>query len=185
MSVETFAGQVGRQDPETHSLVDRGAVSVILIAALGFLAPAVVWVIWGPTLTASGPPAIELQLLVWSALLALALPLLQIVIHIRRFGGDKVRGNRDGYPEATGAAARIARAHANLIESLVPFAAVVLSAHAGGVSNRITVAASVVYLAARLTHAISYVLGVTVVRSAAFYAGLGATAAIALEFSLR
>ena len=43
-----------------------------------------------------------------------------------------------------------------------------------------TAAAAVLYLAARLVHAGAYTLGITVIRSAAFYAGLLATAQIAL-----
>jgi uncharacterized MAPEG superfamily protein len=61
---------------------------------------------------------------------------------------------------------------------MTPFAVAVLTAHALHVSNRWTVAASALYLAARLVHATTYALGVTILRSAAFYAGVVATIVI-------
>jgi uncharacterized MAPEG superfamily protein len=57
-----------------------------------------------------------------------------------------------------------------MIESLAPFVAVVLAAHAVGVSNRWTVGASTMYLTARVVNALSYMIGVTIIRSSAFYA---------------
>jgi hypothetical protein len=44
-----------------------------------------------------------------AALLTLLLSLLQIIVHIRAFGGATVRGNRENYPEASGLAARVQR----------------------------------------------------------------------------
>jgi uncharacterized MAPEG superfamily protein len=131
------------------------------------------------------PGATELRMLAWSAVLSLVLPLVQIVTHARAVGGPMIRGNRDDFPVLTGFAARIPRAHANLIESLLPFAVVVLSGHAMGMaSTRVTVAASVVFLAARVVHAASYAAGIVVLRSAAFYAGLIATLVLAGEWPL-
>ncbi len=164
----------------THPLLDLGGTMTVLILAGAFLAPAVAWVKWGRTIEASPAAWFELRMLLWSALLGLLLPILQISLHIRRYGGSAIRGNRDFYPSAAGIAGRIARAHTNAIESLGPFAAVVLSAHALNVSNRWTVAASALYLAARAAHALTYALGVTIIRSSAFYAGWIATATIAV-----
>jgi len=166
---------------KAHSLADPGGLAVLLIVIAVFLTPAAAWIAWMSDSTAGTYQAIEIRMLVWSAILSLFLPLFQIVIHIRRFGGSAVRGNRDGFPPLDGIAARVSRAHTNMIESLVPFAAAVLSAHALGVSGRFTVAASAVYLAGRVVHAASYILGITVIRSAAFYAGTIATLVIAAQ----
>jgi len=159
----------------SHPIVDRGARQVLLLVVGLFVGPEVAWIAWGPTLAAAGSPSIESRVLLSSAVLALALPLTQIGLHIRAVGGDLVRGNRDGFPKLSGVAGRVARAHTNLLESLVPFAIVVSTAQACGVSTRLTVAASGMYLAARVVHATTYLMGVTVLRSAAFYAGVIAT----------
>jgi uncharacterized MAPEG superfamily protein len=165
--------------PAPHPLMDAGAAAMLLILIGAFIAPALAWVAWGGPFDGSPGRSFELRMLVWSALVSLLLPILLIGLEIRRNGGSAIRGNRDFYPRRSGVGARIARAHANAIESLAPFAAVVLAAHAAGVSNRWTVAASALYTAARATHALSYALGVTIVRSSAFYAGWIATATIA------
>ncbi len=162
------------------ALLDRGAAAVLAIVLGLFLAPELAWIAWGPALPSSAWPAIETRALVASALLALLLPLVQIVVHIRLVGGDAIRGNRDAFPALPGAAGRIVRAHANLVESFAPFAAVVLVAHAAGASSRTTAAAAVLYFAARLVHASTYALGITVIRSAAFYSGVIATIQIAV-----
>jgi uncharacterized MAPEG superfamily protein len=168
-----------------HSLVDRGALGVFLIVALVFFAPAAAWV----ELTSLAAPrmsgATELRMLVWSAMVSLLIPIVQIVTHARAVGGPMIRGNRDDFPVLTGFAGRIPRAHRNLIEALVPFAAVVLAGHAMGMtSTRVTVAASVVFLASRVVHAVSYAAGIVVLRSAAFYAGLSATLVLAGQLPL-
>ena len=127
---------------------------------------------------------VEARSLAAAALLALALPLVQIVLQVRELGGPAVRGNRVGFPAEAGAGGRIGRAHRNLVEGLVPFAAAVSAAQALGVSNAQTVGAAALFLVARLAHAISYAAGVTVLRSAAFYAGLIATTILALQLPL-
>ena len=154
---------------------------VLLLLASGFLAPTAVWLKWGKAMYTAADGSFELHMLICSALLALTLPILQIGLHIRRFGGSVIRSNRDFYPTAKGAAARVARAHANAIESLAPFAVVILSAHALSVSNRWTIAASALFFVARVMHSLTYVLGIRVIRSSAFYAAWIATAAIALN----
>ena len=165
--------------PLSQPLLDAGALVMLLILAVTFIIPALAWVQWGRPLAEQPGQLFELRMLVWSALLSLLLPVLQIGVEIRLHGGPAIRGNRDFHPRPAGFGARISRAHTNMIESLAPFTAVVLAAHAMGVSNRWTVAASALYLAARATHALTYALGVTIVRSSAFYAGWIATGTIA------
>jgi uncharacterized MAPEG superfamily protein len=114
----------------------------------------------------------ELFTLVALSLLALLLPVIYLFSYTRDVGVKAMLGNRDGLPERTGIAARGTRAHANLIENLVPFAGVVLSAQALGISNAITQAAAMVFLIARLIHLASYLAGVAVVRTIAYYAGI-------------
>jgi hypothetical protein len=92
----------------SHSLLDAGGTAMLLILVFAFIAPTFVWVVWGPP-PRDGLPAgiIELHMLLWSALLSLVLPVLQIGMHIRRYGGSLIRGNRDAYPRMAGVAGRI------------------------------------------------------------------------------
>lgn len=157
-----------------HSLADAGALAVLALLGAVFVLPYRLWLALAPPMVF--PAHFEMRMLLWSALIALVLPLLQIVVQIRRFGGTAIRGNRVGFPEDDGPGGRIARAHRNMTESLLPFAAAAVAVDVFGVSSRATAAAAGLYLAARLVHAVTYIAGITVLRSAAFYAGVLATA---------
>jgi uncharacterized MAPEG superfamily protein len=54
---------------------------------------------------------------------------------------------------------RANRAHVNAVENLVPFAAVVLIAHAAQVSTAVTANAAAVYFYARAAHAVVHITG--------------------------
>jgi uncharacterized MAPEG superfamily protein len=54
---------------------------------------------------------------------------------------------------------RANRAHLNAVENLAPFAAVVLIAHATGVSSAVTANCAAVYFYARLAHAVIHISG--------------------------
>ena len=83
-----------------------------------------------------------------------------------------------GYPERPPAqspwAVRLMRAHANAIENLAVFAALVLVAHLAGAHGEGTVLAAAVYFWARVVHALAYAFAVPYVRTLAFLAGFGA-----------
>jgi uncharacterized MAPEG superfamily protein len=163
-----------------YPVLDAGAIAVLMLLLGLFVLPMVLWAMNGTAASRAGA-VFELRALAWAALLATVWPVLQVLVQIRRFGGATIRGNRDRFAAADGFSGRIARAHANLVESLMPFAASVLVAHGLQVSNRWTVAASALNVAARLVHATSYALGVTIIRSSAFYAGVIATVIIACQ----
>ena len=120
----------------------------------------------------------ELFTLVALAALCLIMPGLYGPLRIRQVGGDALLGNREAVPAPTGAAGRGLRAHQNLIENLVPYAIVVLVAHVTGAENGITAGAAIVFLVARIVHAGSYLAGITMVRTAAYAAGVAATIVI-------
>ncbi len=54
---------------------------------------------------------------------------------------------------------RANRAHLNAVENFAPFAAVVLIAHATGVSNAVTVSCAAIYFYARLVHVVLHISG--------------------------
>jgi len=82
-------------------------------------------------------------------------------------------------------AQRLSKAHANAVENLVVFAALVLAAGVAGVSNPAIAGASIVYFWARLVHALAYTLGIPWVRTLAFAVGFGAQAVIAWQLLVR
>ena len=122
----------------------------------------------------------ELWMLLASAVLMLAMPMIYGPAFIRALGPAKMVGNRDNMPAIEGWFVRAKRAHANLGENLVPFAAVVLVADAAAVQNWWTATAAVVFFLARLAHFGSYVAGVGLPRTVAYAAGLLATLVIAV-----
>ena len=60
---------------------------------------------------------------------------------------------------------RANRAHVNAVENLVPFAVVVLVAHAAQVSTAVTANAAAVYFYARLAHAVVHITGFSLFRA--------------------
>lgn len=125
--------------------------------------------------------SIELLTLLISAMLCLALPLFYSPLYARQVGFGAIAGNRDDAPAPTGAAGRALRAHHNLVENLVPYGAAILCAHAAGVSNSYTVIAAIVFLGARVVHALSYIAGITGLRTVAWNVGVLATIVIAVQ----
>lgn len=90
-----------------------------------------------------------------------------------------------GYPESPKPqspwAQRLMKAHANAVENLVVFAALVLAAHAAGVTNSAIATACIVYFWARVVHALAYTFAVPWVRTLAFAAGFFAQTVIAWQ----
>jgi len=78
-------------------------------------------------------------------------------------------------------ARRLRLAHANAVENLVVFAALVLAAQIQGVSSPATAAAATLYLWSRIVHAVSYTLGVPWVRTLAFVGGFAAQMILAWQ----
>jgi uncharacterized MAPEG superfamily protein len=123
----------------------------------------------------------ELTVLVAAGALSLLLALATIAVHLRAFGGAAIRSSREDYPVLSGLAGRVVRAHANLNEALLPFAIVVLAAAVLHFSTPWTAGAAVLFLAARIAHASLYVAGIPMLRSLAYYVGIGATVLLAAQ----
>ena len=82
-------------------------------------------------------------------------------------------------------ARRLMKAHANAVENLVVFAALVLVAHLVSVSNAATAMACVVFFWARVVHVLAYTFGIPWVRTLAFAVGFFAQATIAWQLLVR
>lgn len=98
-----------------------------------------------------------------------------------------VRGVADavGYPENPAPLApwaqKMKSAHANAVENLVVFAALVLTAQIAGVANDVTAMACQVYFWARVVHIAAYTFAIPWVRTLAFVAGFGCQVALFLQ----
>ena len=123
----------------------------------------------------------ELMSLTWvSALTAvLWMPYILNAIMVRGLI-DTVGYPADPLPLAPWAA-KMKAAHSNAVENLVVFAALVLVAHAAGVSNETTVLACKVYFWARIIHFASYTFAVPWVRTLSFVAGFACQVALVLQ----
>ena len=110
----------------------------------------------------------ELMYLVWSVALTFALVLVAVLGATSEVGLPRLAGNREGLPEMTGWAGRAARAHRNMLESLVLFAVLVLVAQISGVRNGFTLLGAQLFFWGRVAHAIVYIAGIPWLRTAAW-----------------
>jgi uncharacterized MAPEG superfamily protein len=72
-------------------------------------------------------------------------------------------------------------AHYNAVENLVVFAALVLIAHAAGITNDVTVLACSTYFWARVVHLAAYTFAIPWVRTLAFAVGVVCQLALVLQ----
>ena len=81
---------------------------------------------------------------------------------------------------------RAFRAHQNMLETLIPFAALVLIAHVAGVSTPVTVAATIAFFWLRVAHAAGMISGLAgfPTRPIIFTASWLCTVAIAVQLLL-
>src|SRR5262249_56035829 len=88
----------------------------------------------------------DLWMLVWSAVLCLALPLPYLVARATTPGGAAWGlGNRQRDFTFPAWAGRAERAHRNLVENLAPFAILVLVAHVTGKANATTALGATIF----------------------------------------
>src|SRR5207302_7923315 len=110
----------------------------------------------------------ELALLVWSVLLTFVQMLLAVAGATAQVGLPALAGNREGLAPCTGWAGRAARAHHNMLENLVLFAALVLVAAVAGRTNSVTLLGAQLFFWARLAYAVVYVAGIPWLRTLAW-----------------
>ena len=98
---------------------------------------------------------------------------------IAQVGLPPLAGNREDLPPITGWADRAARAHRNMLENLVLFAALVLVAQVAGKANATTALGAELFFWARLVYVPVYVIGIPWVRT-----GVWAVSVVGLAFDL-
>ena len=122
----------------------------------------------------------DLQMLVWSAALALVQMLIAVAGAQSQVGLPALAGNRESLPPTTGWADRARRAHLNMLESLAVFAIVVLAAQAAGMANETTALGAQLFFWGRLAYAIVYLAGIPWLRTGVWAVSI---AGIVLVFS--
>ncbi len=109
--------------------------------------------------------ATDLQMLLWSVALCLVQMLVAVVLYLPQVGLPALAGNRAGLTPPSGMADRAARAHRNMLESLVLFAALVLMAAITGRANELTALGAMLFFWARLAYAVIFVIGLPWIRT--------------------
>ena len=107
----------------------------------------------------------ELVWLLWAVALTFAQMLVAVSGATLQVGLPALAGNREGLPPFTGWAGRANRAHHNMLESLVLFAALVLIAVVSGKTNSTTLLGAQIFVWARLAYAVVYVAGIPWLRT--------------------
>lgn len=125
--------------------------------------------------------SIELKLLVCAVALAALQMVIAVIGTIGQAGMPWAVGNRDTAVEFGGWVGRAHRAHRNMLESLVLFAALVLVAHAAGRENAMTALGANIFIWARTAYAVIYLAGVPWLRTAAWGAAFAGLALIFLQ----
>ena len=94
-------------------------------------------------------------------------------------GLPTLAGNREDLPDMVGWAGRARRAHLNMIENLVLFAALVLIAAVAGKANATTAMGAMIFFWARLAYAVIYLIGIPWLRTLAWFVSVIGMAMIA------
>jgi uncharacterized MAPEG superfamily protein len=125
--------------------------------------------------------SVELTMLVWSVVLCL----LQMVVSAQgafnQVGLPMLAGNRENMPAIAGWGGRAKRAHANMVENLVLFAALVLAAQVAGKTNDMTALGAQLFFWARVAYAGIYLAGIAWIRTGAWAVSIAGLVLILLQ----
>ncbi len=123
----------------------------------------------------------DLKYLLYSTILTFVQVLIAATFANQAVGLTTLAGNREGMGEMTGIAGRAKRAHLNMIENMVLFAALVLIAAASGKSNANTALGATIFFWARLAYAIVYLVGVPWLRTLLWFVSVIGMVMIAVQ----
>ena len=123
----------------------------------------------------------ELMLLAWAVLLTLVQAIVAVQGAMMQVGLPALAGNREGLPEIKGWGGRAARAHRNMLENLVLFAALVLAAVVADRTNATTLLGAQIFLWARVAYVAVYVAGIPWLRTGVWAVSVVGLAMIFLQ----
>ena len=113
--------------------------------------------------------SIELSVLAWGCVLALAHIFIAVRFKTRQYGTKWNMGPRDEeLPLPDPMVGRLSRAQANFLETFPIAAAALLIVHVGQLGDRWTAFGAIAWLAARVVYLPLYALGVPLLRTIAF-----------------
>jgi len=122
---------------------------------------------------------VELSMLFWAVVLTFGQVIVAVLLALMQVGLPALAGNRDDVVE-TAMAARAKRAHQNMLESLILFAALVLIVQVAGLNNANTALGAQIFVGARLAHAVIYLIGIPWLRTAVWAVSLVGLVMVAL-----
>ena len=108
----------------------------------------------------------DLTYLVWAVALTIVQVLTASSGAMTQIALPLLAGNRDTPLEGRGWVGRAQRAHRNMLESLVLFAALVLAAHGSGEANATTALGAALFFYSRLAYWVIYLAGIPWLRTA-------------------
>jgi uncharacterized MAPEG superfamily protein len=121
----------------------------------------------------------DLKYLLLSTILCFVQVLIAAMGANQQVGLPTLAGNREDMPPMTGWAGRARRAHLNMIENLVLFAALVLIAAAAGKANATTAMGALIFFWGRVAYAVIYLVGMPWLRTLAWFVSVIGMAMIA------
>jgi len=117
--------------------------------------------------------SVDLQMLVWTAALCVLQALPYTFALILKVGPVRAMSypqpGQDLLPEW---GRRSKRSHANLVENLVPFAALVLAAHVTGTANATTALGATIFFWSRIAMVVGHTFAIPFLRSVAWIVSL-------------
>ena len=123
----------------------------------------------------------ELNLLVCATLLTLVQAVVAVHGAMMQVGLSTLAGNREGLPEIKGWGGRAARAHRNMLESLVLFAVLVIAAVLADKTNGTTLLGAQIFFWARVVYALVYLAGIPWLRTGVWAVSIVGLAMIFLQ----
>lgn len=126
----------------------------------------------------------ELELLAWAVVLTFVQMLVAVAGATLQVGLPALAGNREGLAPCTGWAGRAQRAHRNMLENMVLFAALVLIAVAAGRTNSATLLGAQIFFWARLAYAAVYLAGIPWLRTGVWFVSVVGLAIIFAQLLL-
>ncbi len=108
---------------------------------------------------------VDLWLLVAAVVLTLAQAVISVQGALSQVSLPILADNREDMPALTGWAGRAQRAHRNMLENLVLFAALVLVAHVSGKASEMTALGAHIFFWARLVYTGVYIAGIAWLRT--------------------
>ena len=123
----------------------------------------------------------DLKYLLLSTILCFVQVLIAAMGANQQVGLPTLAGNREDLPTMAGWAGRARRAHLNMIENLVLFAALVLIAAVSGKANATTAMGAMIFFWARLVYVLVYLVGIPWLRTVIWFVSVIGMIMIAMQ----